>query len=468
MAGAVSAELKISEDKIALGGPDQKKSNPDEDEVVYLTKSFTVENSGTATVPDVEVIAEGESSGRTGYEVMFSLDGSTFEETLDLGDMAAGAAEDVYVKVRVDEAHPAFNEKEYTIATVRARGDGKSDTAELTLQVENNLAFDRIWVQINDGSRKRYDDRDDVDDIMPGDKICIEVEVENLYSNRDDVEFEDVEVDIESSDNDFDADESLDLGDIDADDEESDDYCFTVDADVDEDTYEVEFELEAKDEYGSLQGEVWTLEFDVEKEDEDISIRSASIAQSVLRCRRDTNVHVRIENLGDDDSDEVVLQVLNEELGIDTRITDIRLDEEDSYVRTIPIEVDEDQREGAYTLEVRSYFDYDDYQDDDFNDVEFLDLIVQDCFEPIVCYSCVEGELKTMSVEDVVCPEGMSRTPPQCIEVVPGEETPTGAAPTPIVRLTGRDDLVYVGLLALGWIIAIILIILMIGYLLKR
>jgi hypothetical protein len=463
--GIASAAVDITPDEIALGGPDQKKSNPDEDEEVTVTQTFSVENTGTETVDDVTVSSVGELAGRTGYNVMFSDDGATYVDTLQLGDMAAGAKEDVYVKVRVDEAHPATGMGE-KIASIVV--DGTS--ADLTLQVKNNLVFDRIYVQIGDESRKRYEDRDDIDDIMPGDEICIEVEVENTYSNRDDVEFEDVEVDIESDDSDFDADESLeDYGDIDAGDEESDEYCFTVDNDVDEDTYEVTFELDAKDEYGSRQGEIWTLEFEVEREDEDITIRSASIAQSVLKCRRDTTVSVRLENFGDDDSDEVVLQVMNEELDINRVFRNIRLDEEDSYLKTIPITVEDDAREGAYTLEVRSYFDEDDYEDEDYNDVDFLDLIVQACIEPIVCYSCEEGKLETMSVEALTCPDGMTRTAPTCVvPMEPAPDTPTGGAAAPVVRIAGRDDLVYVGLLALGWIIAIILIILLIGYLMRR
>ena len=92
----------------------------------------------------------------------------------------------------------------------------------------------------------------------------------------------------------MDVSENDDLGDIDADHSAKAELSFEVDSDVDVDTYTMEIFVDVKDEHGAKHGQKYTLDLEVERDDHDLKIKSASLSASEVSCTRGSN-SVRLE-----------------------------------------------------------------------------------------------------------------------------------------------------------------------------
>ncbi len=245
------------------------------------------------------------------------------------------------------------------------------------------MRIDELNVIIN-GDDDELDDGDSFD-VEVGDSLEFELVVENLYSGDEDeeeIDIEDVEVNIEViewEDND-DEDWDSDRVDIGYDDEETITIDLgTVPEDIDDGTHEVIITIEGEDEEGHEHRIVWNLEMEVDKEREDIRISNLNLRQSTIGCDRTTTLEVRLTNSGTRDSDEIVLEVTNSELGVYHQEIDIDLDEGDSDTFNFPVNVMSDISSGTYPIRVYSYFDLDDFDDEDVSDAENIVLTVEEC-----------------------------------------------------------------------------------------
>ncbi|MFH1511138.1 MAG: hypothetical protein ABIF10_05585 [Candidatus Woesearchaeota archaeon] len=473
LAGLVSAALSVPTE-LLLGGDSQEKSNTNEDDFFIYTapKTLSVQNNGNVSV-DV-VISHSIGSK---YNVTFSP--SSFS-------LAAGASRTVSVQAIVPEDLSTFyqsrsnpqDDRALTLGTVDFKQGTEVQQMTLKMQAENNLEFRKVYVSKDSGARKSFSNGDTVEEIKPGTKLTIEVIVKNAFSSSDNVDFDNVEVDIESDDSDFDVDENLDFTSVRAGNEKTKSYTYTVDKDIDEDIFSVEFLLNGEDDYGSIQGELWRIDFEIQREDEDISIQSATLQQETLSCDRNTVLNVRIENIGADDSDEVVLQWESTALGIKGEQLQIDLPEGEAYSRAIPLSIMSSQRAGTYPIRVITYFDFDRFGDRDINNYAEAQLTVQDCVEAITCYECIDSILLSSEYKAKTCPTGTFAVPPTCkkeesvknVTVVapPVTQPTTPAVSAPVTYRPARNDMLYIGLIVLGYIVVIIIGIALVGYIIRR
>lgn len=301
--------------------------------------------------------------------------------------------------------------------------DTASSSFTLSVEPRSMLSIDRLDVIIN-GDSDRLDDGDDFD-VKIGDTLEFQVKVENKYSGDDDEDFDienvEVTVDIEDwDDGDNEEFESDDDVDVKADDTET----LTVSIDdipttIDDGSHTITITVEGRDEEtGFRHKETWTVEMNIEKEDEDIQISSASLEPSSVTCDRNAVLSVKLMNAGTDDSDEIVLSIKNSQLGISLQDYDIELDEGDSDTLEYSLKISDSVEPGVYAIKLLTFFDTDGFEDDDFIDSENVQLTVGKCQETTPIPPVEEEEEEEEEVV-VVEPEKPVTPPAEEEEVKP-------------------------------------------------
>ncbi len=230
--------------------------------------------------------------------------------------------------------------------------------ADINMQRKNQLTIDTVKWIMRGKSQTADEEGDDVKDVKPGDKIRIEFEVENGFSNSANVDIEDVEIDIKSLDSKLDLDEDEDLGNVGSDDKESGSFEFEVDEDTDDGNYNVEILLLGKDDYGARHGQKVRINFKVERESREIAIKSVTLSPEKTGCEPGAlRLVVSYVNIGKTDEDEAAVEVDAPKLNFNRKITDIQLDENDGDSSVFNILVPANMEMGIYPIEIRTFYD---------------------------------------------------------------------------------------------------------------
>ena len=475
--GVVSAAITM-DGTISLGSDSQQKSNSNKDRVVYATKSFTVANTANSTLSNIVFTSTAGSK----YNVTFT--------PKSISTLGPFASQTVTLTAIVPEDLSNFftarsnpnTDRSFQIGSVIASTGSTSATSNIIMQTQNRLELTRVYVTINSGSRKSYVNGDTVENIRPGDKLTVEVDIRNRYSSNDDIRFENVQTDLVSQDSQFDIDDTLDFSSVSSGKEKTKTLTYTVDSGITEDTYAVDFTLTGTDEFGSTQGQKMRIDFQIQKLSEDIQITSASINPTEVKCDRDVTIFARLENRGSDDTTDAVLQWESTALGIKDSSLNIPLNSGDTWTRSIPITVPQSQKSGTYTIQLTTYFDlgrYDSRSIDNYGEVQ---LKVSDCVTTIACYSCDEnGQVQLIQEQGATCPAGESLTIPTChrptpqinqttTTTVPTQTQIPVATPAPVTykQSASQNDMLYIGLIALGYLIVIIIGVALIAWAVRR
>lgn len=246
---------------------------------------------------------------------------------------------------------------------------------DITCPISNtDLNIDRFEID-------NFGDGDD-DEWFPLDEIEVEVRVEN---ENNDADIDDVQLELfvyDSSGDDvtddfFDDTPDDDLGKIKEDDKET--VTFTIDSldpEIEEGDYIIYAKAESDDDNNCS---VDSFEFSVEKQwdraiipkDGDMkTLKSVEAGQTV-------GIEFEIYNVGEDEEDNVLVIVVNRDLGILERFSVRNLDVGDKEQISFPVEVPSTASAKTYSLEILTYFDYDDgdvYQESSYDENSFDDM----------------------------------------------------------------------------------------------
>lgn len=257
---------------------------------------------------------------------------------------------------------------------------------QIDTNVESMLELEKIEVYVEGEEENDLDnDGDDLNNVRPGSEIELRFQVENLFDNDyDDGEME-VELNVALDDDDFgdeiDEDEEFDLESGDKIKASSGDIVVTFDVpnDAEEGDYNLEITLEGEDKNGATHTVEWTITLEVDREKDDVQIETAKLTSETLSCGDSTYLKIKLTNFGSNDQDEVALSVYNKDLGIKYNYLDIELDEDpedddNSYSKSLLIDLDENVKPGDYYLDVRAFIDDTEQVDD-----ELVKLTVTAC-----------------------------------------------------------------------------------------
>ena len=266
-------------------------------------------------------------------------------------------------------------------AFVNAQNDTKLDIKQVT-----------VWV---DGDKDTVSDGGNVNNAKPGSSIKIEVEVENLYTDRND-EIDNIEFELTGESLDEDEDEWEDDSEIDElKGDRRDDVTFTHELPFDVEDGEHSITITVSGDCANSSDICdddieFTLE--VEKEKHELLISSAALDPQVLACEGSSSLAVSIYNIGREDEDEVILEVKNNDLGISFKeefSLEICPDDDCSYAKTFNIESSDDQKAGTYPLSIKVTYD-----EGGKAETKTVNLDVEECVaeeEPVEILGCTDA-----------------------------------------------------------------------------
>jgi len=243
------------------------------------------------------------------------------------------------------------------------------------------LLITDVDVKVGGKSDKNLDFGESIKhEAKPGDTVEFQIESKNDFTSAEDLEIEDIEVTITI----FDIDDGDDL------DEDAKEFDlkdgkdkkvriqFKIPLEVDEDTFDVLVEITGDDENGTSHEVHYELELEVEKEDNEVLFLRNTLTPSEIKCGRTVQLSTAVINTGQDDEDDVMLEVTNVDLGISFRetfdLSNDPFDDDSKFRKTFTFTVDQDVRVGIYSIQ--SVVNFNDGAD---TKSETAELVVAQC-----------------------------------------------------------------------------------------
>src|SRR3989338_1920245 len=227
----------------------------------------------------------------------------------------------------------------FSLGTISITTNTSSAQTNLFMQRANHLVFQDVDIEFN-GCSESFDEGDTIDLELDSD-ITLIAEIENDFDD-DGFDIEDITLFIESDE--LDINEDVDVDDLRADRDVIEEISFDIDFDEDDDTYPVSVFVCGTDENQARHGSRINASFEIEREDDFVIIRSLDHPQQAS-CGQQVTLRVGIENIGEDNQDDVTVQVLNDKLRINEEVSGIEVEEDDTenvrFTLSLPSQVEE-------------------------------------------------------------------------------------------------------------------------------
>lgn len=258
------------------------------------------------------------------------------------------------------------------------------------------------YIEITD-----WDITDDDEDFYPGDKIEIEVDIENDGDEEiEDIVVEAILYDVTDGKR-IDVIKSEEF-DLDEDEDETIELILEIPEDLDTDNDLVVF-ISAYEDGNDAENCDWESndDLDFKRRKHDIAIEKVLVTPSTAKAGSTVEVKVDVENVGDRDEDDSYVRVKNGELGIDKKSELFEVEayekgDDDEYSVTISFTVPTNAEEGNYDLEVYVYNDDDEIYESGH---EFVTLFIQG----IATQTTTETETGTVTITTEGTPEGVEQ-----------------------------------------------------------
>lgn len=430
--------------ELSLGSSTQRRSNPradsKSDREVNVTGSISVTNTGSEAITNLSLLSV---SPKLGFSTSDLLVSATFAKS----GLAVGESTTATITARIPEKLDAvdsnLNPTSFNVATLTMSASSQTGgiittTSELKMQAENQLKIKDLDVRYGTKTED-VNDGDTVKDMKPGDKVTVTIEGENKFSDNDNLDIDDITFTLVSDD--LDVDEDDDMGSLGPRDTDTSTVEFDLENDAENGRHNAEISLEGRDENGARHGEIFNIEFEVERKSHEIAIDELSFRPSTVTCETEADLTVVLRNIGRDDEDDVVLNLEGPELKFGEIVDNLEIDEDDDLTQHFIVPL-RNLKPGNYRVTARTY-----YENDQFSNDESAILTVRSCTEE----AGTESETTTTPAQET--------EPAQTgIEVVPvSERIPTETPPAEETSFFERPE--YITLLVIGIVIALAVVI---------
>ncbi len=391
---SVSAAASVANlDNIALGSTNLGAT---------VTKQFTLTNDGTVNLSGAQFTFIGSVSPSfnktnfnlsTGNSEVITLN-FTIPDTFSTGNVTLGS---------VNLNSTQLNETLFSISAEISKGLLIEDLdVFLTTRpkrssgglIETDSASD---LDVTDGKKLDFDE----EDAGPGSELRFNFNIENTFSENDDVDIEDITITltIDGIDDGDDIDEESAEFDVDSGKNTDVDIYINIPMSVDEGTYDILVEVEGEDTNGNVHTEEMELELVIKKEPRDVIIASASVFPVKVICGGTATLTATIKNLGNRIEENAQLEILNSDLGVSFIQKDIELEEspfdgDDEFTKNLPIVVGTGVSAGSYPIKINSYI-----QEGSLWDERTVNLEVEACAGQAVEEETAEEETEQETTE---------------------------------------------------------------------
>ncbi len=279
----------------------------------------------------------------------------------------------------------------HQIGTVTFDSD-KTDAVAIPLKIQPTmmLKLKNLYLYVDSKRNSiNYDVTDDKTNAKPDSKLQFKADVENLYTNDEDINIDDVtmKVTIVGIDDGDDLEDETNGITVHADDKETLTLDFNVPTAVDAKTYTVDIHFEGQDENGNDQILDYTTKLVIEKDTHDVRITTFDLSKATISCDLTDSMDVKIVNFGQREEDEVLYTIKNSDLGINIvqggvnnyiDLVEDPFDSDNTFSKTHTISLPSNTKPGTYTLDMKVYM-----SGSDEADSQTVSLTVQKCQEDV-------------------------------------------------------------------------------------
>lgn len=451
LAVGASAQLTVSD--ITLGGSGQNRGET-------VSGNLIVTNTGTAplTITSITYTPEGKFSDvvKTKHNATFS---AISNSPVAAGVQATISSITAVVPLNLDAIDTSFTETGFKVGTITITAtDGTTPvtvTKNLVMQAKNELEFKRGKVKVqSEGTTetdKSFKDGSTVKDLRPGDKITLEVEIDNNFpTSRDrEVDFDDISARITIDNSDFDVEDDEDSFGLAAGDTETARFNMRLEDDARDKKTPVDIVIEGVDENGARHGVKAKISIDVTRDAHDLIIRRVDMSPSRVTCgaSRIVQTSVNLLNRGRLDEDEGAVEVRIPELSLSDKKTGINVNKDDTATAVVQLTVPENTKAGTYNVDVISMYDT-----SVKNNVRTATLTVDEC---------KKTEPAPTQTQTIVVPPNVITQPTQ------GTQPPTAIVKPKTTNSFG-DSSTYLVVLGVAIAVVVVLIIALLAVLMRR
>ncbi|MBI2647254.1 lamin tail domain-containing protein [Candidatus Woesearchaeota archaeon] len=213
----------------------------------------------------------------------------------------------------------------------------------------------------------------------PGSTIEFKIEIKNDFSEDEDTDIEDIEVEvtIEDIDGGSNLEDESNKFDLRAQDDKSLTLSFRLPLNIEEDIFDVTVKAEGEDENGNFYEQDFELELEVEKDKHSLRFLSVDANPTIISCNRVMTINYKIINIGQENEEDVILEIKNDVLGIDIKKEDTIIEsgtEDNIASGLLKVNIKNDVESSFYPLTINVYSD-----DGELQDTKNLQLNIKDC-----------------------------------------------------------------------------------------
>jgi hypothetical protein len=198
-------------------------------------------------------------------------------------------------------------------------------------------------------------------DVVPGSKLELKIEIENLYTDDEDIKIEDITVEgvLESIDGGDDiSDEANDFN-LNSESDKKVSLKFNIPLEVEDGDYDLTVTIEGENENGFSYSKEIEFEVEVDKEKHNIIFNKLKFFNDNVECGSSASLEVDVVNLGVND-ETVKLAISNEELGINIQeffeLSQDPFDKDNSFSKTYKIILPSGISPGIYLLRADLFY----------------------------------------------------------------------------------------------------------------
>jgi|TARA_B100001964_G_C14257394_1_gene613211 hypothetical protein len=232
-------------------------------------------------------------------------------------------------------------------------------------------------LDVVDGKQLRFDN----ENAGPESELRFNFNIENIFTNDDDIDINDitVKVTIEEIDDSEDIEEESDEFDLDSGDNQDVDVIIKIPLAVDVGLYEVVIEVIGDDNDGNDHTAQINLKLDIDKEARNVIVSKATLFPVKVKCSGTSTLAATMKNIGSREENEAGIQIINSDLYINFEKQYITMEEDpfdvdNEFTKKMIINVNQDTEAGTYPIIVTSFL-----QEDAPWESKTVDLEVEAC-----------------------------------------------------------------------------------------
>ncbi|MEK6827733.1 MAG: hypothetical protein AABX78_00115, partial [Nanoarchaeota archaeon] len=190
----------------------------------------------------------------------------------------------------------------------------------LVVELGNPLKITDVDVKVDGKKSSNVKENSKISkEAKPSSDVEFKITVKNNFLESDNIKIENIEVKttIEGIDDGSDFEEESNEFDLNEQDDKTVTLKFKLPLNIEEGDYDVAIHAEGEDENGNVYERDFKIELEVEKEKHDLRFQQFELSPAIVSCARAISARYKIINLGQEDEENAIIEIKNDNLGLD-------------------------------------------------------------------------------------------------------------------------------------------------------